>query len=144
MKKTLLFIIALFIIIISTLAMLFINVRSNNRVLQQENAEYEYYLGRDIYGTELVTLLNKAIDNNEKYKVEKDKNNLYIGNDTNSVLIKIQLENSEELYEMERIFALGTEEFINLFNNCIFRSDEVTYHSQTGKIATIVFRQITN
>ncbi len=142
MKKTLLVILALFIIILATLAMLLINVRSNNKMLQQENAEYEHYLGKEIYGTELVTLINKAIDNNKKYEVAKDKDGFYIENDTNSVLISIQFQNSEEIYKMEKIFSLGTNQFIDLFNNCIFKSEDIKYHKQTGKIASIVFKQV--
>ena len=43
---------------------------------------------------------------------------------------------------MERIFALGTEQFVELFNSSRFKSESITYHEKTGRIATIFFRQV--
>lgn len=119
-----------------------INTQSNNKVLRQVNAEYEYYLDRTIFGTELATLINKAIDNNKKQEVEKDENGFYIANGKDSILIKVQMLNIEETYQMEKIFALGTQQFVEIFNSSMFKSEEVTYHKQTGRIATILFKQI--
>ena len=34
-------------------------------VQKQANKEFEQYLQKDIYGTDVVTLINKAIDNNK-------------------------------------------------------------------------------
>ena len=119
-----------------------VNIQNNNRRLQQVNAEYEHYLNREIFGTELATLINKAIDNNKRLEIPKDKNGFYISNEKDSILISVQMINLEESYQMEKIFALGTEQFIELFNSSRFKSEEVTYHNQTGRIATILFKQV--
>ena len=143
MKKNLFIIMIIFIVIMAILALLLINTRSTNLKLQQINAEYEFYLNRNIYGTELATLINKAIDNNKRFEVNKDSDGFYIQNDTDSILISIQMLNSEEKYQMEKIFVLGTEQFIDLFNSCLFISENVTYHEKTGRIATMEFKQVT-
>lgn len=144
MKRTLFAIIGTFLIIIIILSIMLVNTKSNNKKLQQVNAEYEYYLNRTIFGTELATLINKAIDNNKKEKLAKDENGFYISNETSSILITVQMLNVEETYQMEKIFALGTEQFIELFNSSKFISEEITYHEKTKRIATIVFKQIEN
>ena len=143
MRKFLFITISLFSIIMVTLALLLVNTRSSNLKLKQINVEYEYYLNRSIYGTELATLINKAIDNNKKQEIEKDKNGFYIGNDTDSILISIKMIDFEDKIQMEKIFTTGTEQFIDLFNSCLFISENVTYHEKTGRIATIEFKQIT-
>jgi len=142
LKKTLFIIIGIFLLIMAMLVLLLIGVRSENMRLQQVNAEYEYFLNREIYGTELAALINKAIDNNKKYGVEADEFGYYISNETDSILINIQMMNVEEPYQMERIFALGTEQFVELFNSSRFKSESITYHEKTGRIATIFFRQV--
>ena len=142
MKKTIFVMVAIFLIILASLSMVLIGIQSNNKKLQQINSEYEYYLNREIYGTELTTLINKAIDNNEKREVSKDENGFYIGNQTDSILIQVQMLNIEEPYQMEKIYSLGTEQFITLFNSSYFQSDEITYHQKTGRIATILFKQV--
>lgn len=142
MKKPLFIITGVFLFIIIILTILLMNVQSTNKKLRQINAEYEYYLNREIFGTELVTLINKAIDNNKTQEVQKDENGFYIANKTNSILITIQMLNVEESYQMEKIFALGTQQFIELFNSSRFKSEKVTYHEETGRIATILFQQV--
>lgn len=142
MKKTIFIITGLFIISIIVLVLMLINIKSGNLKLQQINKEYEYYLNREIYGTELATLINKAVDNNKRQEVQTDENGFYISNQTNSILITIQMLNAEEPYKMEKIFSLGTDKFVFLFNTSIFIGQEITYHRETGRIATMLFRQI--
>ena len=128
MKKTILFITGIFLLTIVILTIMLINIQSNNKRLQQINVDYEYYLNRTIFGTELATLINKAIDNNKRLEIPKDENGFYISNDTDSILITIQMLNIEESYQMEKIFALGTSPFVELFNSSMFKSEQVTYH----------------
>ena len=142
MKKTLFIIIGTFLLIMLILALTLIGIQSRNRALSDINSEYEFYLNKEIYGTELAALINKAIDNNEKAEVEKDINGYYINNGQDSILITIQMIGTNEKFQMERVFALGTEQFVELFNSGIFISEKATYHEQTGRIATIDFKQI--
>ena len=63
MKKTLVVIITIFLVIIAILA---INIKAKQddiKVIQQFNKEYEQYLHKQLYGTEVTTVINKAIEN---------------------------------------------------------------------------------
>ena len=110
--------------------------------MQQINPEYESYLNKEIYGTDVATLINKAIDNNKKNDVTKDEKGFYLNNETNSIIITIQMMQTKETYHMEQIFSLGTEQFVTLFNTSLFKCDKVTYHEKTGRIAEILFKQV--
>ena len=127
MKKTLFYITSTFLLVMLILTLILVNIRSNNKVLQQINPEYESYLNKEIYGTDVATLINKAIDNNKKNDVTKDEKGFYLNNETNSIIITIQMMQTKETYHMEQIFSLGTEQFVTLFNTSLFKSDKVTY-----------------
>lgn len=105
MKKTLFLIIGAFSLVFVILILALIGLQSNNKRLSQVNIEYEYYLNKPIYGTELATLINKAIDNNKKMGVQKNQKGFYIDNGRDSIIITIQMLGSKEIYEMEKIFA---------------------------------------
>lgn len=97
--------------------------------------------GNEIYGTDLGTLINKAIDNNEKYKIAKDENGSYIPDNKYSLKITIQMLSNGTTYEMEKIFEHKVEQFIELFNSSKFKASNVQYHETTGKISQIHFVQ---
>ena len=52
---------------------------------------FSKYLNKEVLGTELTTIVNKAVDNNEKNSVPKDEQGFYVTNDINSVKIQIQI-----------------------------------------------------
>ena len=65
MRNTVLLIsIPIAVIIFSVLGLL-ITKNTTNRLIREENSEYEYYLNKTIYGTEVTTIINKAINQNE-------------------------------------------------------------------------------
>ena len=142
MKKTLFIITISFICIISVLYILLKNIQSNERDAKKYNLIYEQYIGKNIYGTEIATLINKAVDNNEKYSIKKDKNGLYVDDDKYSIKIEIYIKINDMTYPMETIFKHGTEQFVQNFNTILFKTKNVTYHNKTGRIAKINFEQI--
>ena len=70
MKKNILLIIVIFFIIMCVLFVTLRNIQANERALQKENSEYEVYLNKEIYGTDLASLINKIVDHNEKNNVK--------------------------------------------------------------------------
>ena len=52
--------------------------------------------GKTIYGADVVTIINKAIDNNEKNGIEKDSEDLYIKDDKKSVKVELTLLSKDE------------------------------------------------
>ena len=64
MKKIIILIICFVIIVLSTFGVKYINYRAERNKIKQDNLEYEIYLNKQIFGTELTTFINKATDNN--------------------------------------------------------------------------------
>ncbi len=144
MKKTLFIIIGVFAIIVLFLTFALINAKSANQGLRRINREYESFLNKNIYGTELATLINKSMEYNKEKHVEKDKDGFFKENNINSIKIYIKMKDSKNTYQMEKIFALGTEQFVELFNISMFRCEDLSYHNETGQIAKMVFKQISD
>ena len=87
MKK--IFIVIILILLILIASIVGINIKSKSqRVIKIENEEYEKYLNADIYGTDVITLINKATNSNEANKISKDEKQNYINNDINSIEIE--------------------------------------------------------
>lgn len=107
MKKTVLFILCIIIIIMSVFYIKYIDYKSQKNAIKKFNLEYEVYLNKKILGTDLTTIINKAVDNNEKNKVQKSENGVYIEDDKNSIKIDIKtIDFDEELiYNMESFYS---------------------------------------
>ncbi len=142
MKKLAIF----FLIIISIIAgisYLYLNYKANYYAVQRENAPFESYNNQEIYGTELTTIINKAVDNNKKNKIEKDKKGKYIENDSNSIKIDIQMVDNEKTYEMETLYNGGMDKFVQFYGQIRFKCTKIEYHKATNRIRYLLFEQIT-
>ena len=122
-----------------------VNIKRKGTELQK-NKQYEDYLKNEIYGTEVVTLINKAVNSNEENNVTKDEKGLYINNHRTSIIIDLIMITDEEKeettsYRMEKIYNLGTNEFVKNFNTAKFKCTKIEYHEETGKIAHIELSQ---
>ena len=146
MKKNIV-IISLILLIIIIICFIGLTLNSKtNRGIRQQNKEYEQYLENEIYGTEVVTLINKAISSNENNKIAKDEKENYINNNQNSIQIDVVMITDEEkqettVYKMEAISKVGITEFIKNFNTAKFKCTKKEYHKETGKIAYIEISQ---
>lgn len=142
MKKLLIILLILFMIIIFSIYALFLNNKAQINRIKNYNSEYETYLDKTIYGTELATLINKVVNVNEKNKIEKDEKNHYIENEENSIKIEITMLLTEKTYPMEEIYNADTAEFIKYFNLENFKCTKIEYHKETGKVSKMLFEQI--
>ena len=73
MKKIAIFLLII-IGIVSTVAYVYLNNVANYKNAQKENIKFEVYKDQEIYGAEVSTLINRAMDSNQKNEIEKDKN----------------------------------------------------------------------
>ncbi len=144
MKKNIIYIFIIFSIIAIYVTGKVVNFRESNLQIKRLNKEYEQYLNKEIYGTDIITIINTAIDNNKKLKIEKNNENNYIDNETTSIKIYIKMLDTEEKYSMEIIDKVGISSFIDNFNTIKFKSSEVKYHKKTGQIAEITFEELEN
>ena len=143
MKKLTIFIIVAVIIIASVIGVKYINYRAEQNKIKNENLEYEMYLNKLIYGTELTTFINKAVDNNQKNNVPKDEKGFFIQNDVNSIEIEIRITDNETLYKMETLYSGGMINFIQYYNSIYFECTKITYN-KLGKVNYVLFEQKSN
>ena len=140
MNKNVIIIFTLFIIIIVICYTWLNGNRNNYKLVKTENYEYEQY--------KVITLINKAINENEKNNVTKDEKGFYINNNENSIIIEIIMITNEEsqettTYRMEAINKVGISDFIYNFNTAKFYINNIEYH-KNSRISKIVIKQLIN
>ena len=121
MKKIILLILAILAIIIATISYLYMTNKANYEMAQKQNVQYESYYQQEIYGPDLATLINKAVDDNNKNDVEKTKKGKYIENTTNSINIDIKFTDDNTIHAMEEIYNGGISTFIQYYNQIKFK-----------------------
>ena len=143
MKKIIVFIVCVLIVVLTLFYIKYSNYIHLQNEIKEYNLEYEQYIDKEIDGRTLTSIINKAVDNNEKNLLQKDENGFYIENDINSMKIEIKMIDIDLTYNMETIYNGRMENFIVLYNSILFKSEEVKYN-RIGKIKYIKFVQITN
>ena len=101
MKNRIIFIFVLLIIILLVGIYYIYNYRTSLIESQKINNEYKSYYNVQLLGTELVSIINKTEDVNEKYKTEKTSDNIYIENDTNSIKLYIKFKYKDDYTTLE-------------------------------------------
>lgn len=142
MKKGIILIVTITVIIIASISYVYLNYKTNLKIAQKENEQFESYYNQEIFGPDLVTVMNKAIDNNVKNQIEKDNKGHYVENNTNSLQIDIKFLDSEVILKMEDLYRAGTSDFINYYNQIKFKCTKIEYHSNQ-KVKYMLFEQIT-
>lgn len=140
MKKSLILILTLFLIIIVIVFVKINEIQKQKQEILKYNKEFEFYCNKEILGTDITTLINKAIDINEKNNVNKDEKGLYISDDENSINIYIKMKFTENIYPMESFYTAGINDFTKYFGGINFKSAKVNYHTN-GKISSITFEE---
>lgn len=143
MKKIFIFL-AILIIVISIVIVKYFSYKNEYNAILKENAEYEQYKDKEIYGLDVATIMNKVVDKNTKNRVEKDENGIYKSNETNSIQIEIYIKDNETTYKMETFYDAGTDQFAKYYGNIKFKCSKIEYHKKTGKIKYILFEQVTS
>ena len=140
--KKIIFFCSIILIIIATVWFNYINYKNNYNNILRENLEYEELYEKQIYGTDLTTVINKVINNNEKNNVEITKEKKYINNNLNSINIDIKMVDIDSMYSMEVLYNGGMEKFIEYYGNIQFKCTMIDYHKSTGKVKYLRFEQI--
>jgi len=142
MKKMILILFAIVIIFVSIIGTRYYSYIVERTGVIKENANYEEYKDKEIYGIELGTLINKVIDKNTKNKIEKDSNEVFIVNEENSIKVEIYIKDNEQTYEMETFYNSGMQNFIKYYGTIQFKCSKIEYHQKTGKIKYLLFEQV--
>ena len=141
MKKILIILVAL-IIIIAIVIVNYSSYKTQYNMIKSENAEFEVYKDKELYGLNIATIINKAIDKNTKNRIEKNDKGIFIPNDNNSIEIEIYIQDNETTYKMETFYNAGTEKFVEYYGSIKFKCSNIEYHEKTGRIKYILFEQI--
>ena len=138
MKKSIFIVLAILFIIAIVICLYIYNVKKIENVAIKHNKQYEEYCNKEILGTELISLINKAIDYNEKNSVEKQENTI------NSIQITVKFLDNDKIIKMENIAEKQTENFIKFFATATFKCNDIKYHKQTKNVQSMYFEQINN
>ena len=141
MKIYIIAILILSTIAISSVLVAYNEYKYNIKDLENYNNEFTKYKDTEIAGTEIATILNKAVNYNEQNNIKKDEQGMYIENDENSIKIDIYIKDNDTTYSMEKIYNMGVEKFINSFSLETFKLTETQFHSKTNKIKYIKLEQ---
>ena len=141
MKKVIIFLVGIGIIV-AIVSYVYFNYRIMTNEAKRENMQYENLYEKEIYGTELATLINKVVDDNIKNEVEKEDNGLYKDNGKNSIRVDIQFTDDNRIHTLEEIYNGGTEVFVQYYNQIKFKCTKIEYHEQTGRVRYLYFEQI--
>ena len=145
MKKSIFVILTILFIIVIVTSLYIHNAQKLENIAIKHNQQYEEYCNKEILGTELISLINKAIDYNEKNSVEKQENTIYyINNNTNSIQITVKFLDNDKIIKMENIAEKQTENFIKFFATATFKCNDIKYHKQTKNVQSMYFEQINN
>lgn len=142
MKKNLVILLIFAIVIFIIISYNYFEYKASLQKVALYNKEYEQYLDVEIYGADIATIINKAVNQNEKNDIEKDEQNNFIENDENSIKIDIHILENDMIYNMERINKKPIEDFVKNFNTIKFKCAKKEYHDKTQKIKYILFEQI--
>ena len=141
MKKIVIFIICV-IIILTVFAYIYYNYKWKKNDIDSNNMIYKMAYEKELNGNNLATIINKALDTNEKNKIEKDDNGFYIENNENSIKIEIKFKQSEHVFQMEMIYLNDISEFIRLYGQAIFKCVKIEYHNKTNLVKYLYFQEV--
>ena len=142
MKKIALFFLIIIIIVVG-ISYMYLNYKASYNEAQKANMEFESYYNQNIMGTDLATVINKAVDNNKNNEIKQDNKGKYINNDENSINIDVKMLDKDETYTMETFYNGGIEKFVQYYGTIQFKCTKIEYHKTTNKVKYMLFEQIT-
>lgn len=142
MKKTILIIITLTICVVISIMLAYSSYTANTKNVRSFNRNFEQYQNEEFQGTQLATIINKAIDNNEQYAVGKDDKGNYIDNNETSVRVDIYIKENKTIYSMETISKLKIDQFVENFSIETFKVTKIEYHESSKRVKYMLIEQI--
>ena len=142
MKKNVILILTIFLVIIVVIVYGIYNRRASISKSSIENKAYESFYNHQVLGTDVISIINKAVDSNEKNSVGKDEKGNYIENNENSIKIDIKFKELDQIITMERINEVGMQQFWQNYGALNFKCTKIEYHKKTNNVRYLYFEQI--
>ena len=143
MKKTLIYIICIFVIICTLIISKIYSKKSYLDEINQFNVKYEKYLDTEITGTEIATIINQAVNDNDTTNIIIDGNGKYKQKDKTTINIEVKITefDKEKIYSMETLYGGGMSNFVKYYGQIPFRAVKVEYN-QNKTLNYILFEQV--
>lgn len=141
MKKS----IIIFVILIAILGMVWYIYSQNKISLNNKiayNNDYKDLKDKEITGTELATIINKAMDLNVSNNVQKNNRGYFIDNGENSLQIEIKFKDSDDIINSQSIFKNDITRFINIYGNFKFKCTKIEYHDSSKYVKYLYFEEV--
>lgn len=145
MKKTIIYIFSIVLIICVIISSKLYMSKDYMVKIKEFNIKYEKYTKNEIVGTEVASIINQAVDDNEFEGIKKDEKGKYIQNNQNSINIEVMITEFEEeqIYSMETLYNGGMSQFVKYYGQIRFKASKIEYN-ENKRIKYILFEQIIN
>ena len=142
MKKIIICILSIFLIIICIVVYGVYQKNENTAQIGVDNRTYESYYNKEVLGTDIISIINKAIDSNEKNDIKMGKDGNYIEDEKNSIRIEIKFKELDKVITMERINNVGIEKFWSNYGALSFKCTKIEYHEKTHRVKYMYFEEV--
>lgn len=142
MKKIIICILSIFLIVICIVVYGVYQKNENTAQIGVDNKTYESYENKEVLGTDIISIINKATDSNEKNDIKVGKDGNYIDNGKNSIRIEIKFKELDKVITMERINNVGIEKFWSNYGALSFKCTKIEYHEKTHRVKYMYFEEV--
>lgn len=142
MKKIIICILSIFLIIICIVVYGVYQKNENTAQIGVDNKTYESYENKEVLGTDIISIINKATDSNEKNDIKIGEDGNYIDNGKNSIRIEIKFLELDKVITMERINNVGIEKFWSNYGALSFKCTKIEYHEKTHRVKYMYFEEV--
>ena len=142
MKKIIICILSIFLIIICIVVYGVYQKNENTAQIGVDNKTYESYENKEVLGTDIISIINKATDSNKKNDIKIGEDGNYIDNGKNSIRIEIKFLELDKVITMERINNVGIEKFWSNYGALSFKCTKIEYHEKTPRVKYMYFEEV--
>lgn len=142
MKKIITILSVIVICIVISITYAYTSYKNDVNQIQKFNNQFSKYIDQEFYGNELATIINLAIDNNEKYKIQKNSSGQYIEDELYSVRVDVYMTDTQKTYSMELLNSGEISNFVSNYSNIKFKCTNVEYHKQNKRVSYLGIEQI--
>ena len=142
MKKIIICILSIFLIIICIVVYGVYQKNENTAQIGVDNKTYESYENKEVLGTDIISIINKATDSNKKNDIKIGEDGNYIDNGKNSIRIEIKFLELDKVITMERKNNVGIEKFWSNYGALSFKCTKIEYHEKTHRVKYMYFEEV--
>ena len=136
MKKIIICILSIFLIVICIVVYGVYQKNENTAQIGVDNKTYESYENKEVLGTDIISIINKATDSNEKNDIKIGEDGNYIDNGKNSIRIEIKFLELDKVITMERINNWSN------YGALSFKCTKIEYHEKTHRVKYMYFEEV--